>query len=1020
MAETGRLPTDPQPPEVPETEVSLESLASSAPAPAPALEARFGDPRPLGQGGLGVVSALRDRLLGRTVAQKRLRAQGAPDPRRADRLWREARITAELEHPGVIPVYDAGLDAAGGPWYTMRHVQGQTLAQAIAAAQGLEGRLRLLGRLLAAAETLAYAHARGVLHCDVKPSNILVGPFGETLVIDWGMARAREGGDRSGSDYLSTNDLGGTPAYMSPERLRGAQPDAADDGWALGAILYELLTGASPARPDEGAPGWTERLVAGASLPGMPRDLLAIALRALAAAPADRYPDAGAFAHDLRTWTEGRFVHAHRYSAREALTLLARRHRTPLLLTTLALVGVAAAAAVGWSSTRAAAEEARIAAASATEARTLAERRLARLALARAETAIREERWAEAEVLAAAGLGWVEDGLARGLLWESGLRPRARLVREETIPRRCEGLSLREDGGAALCLEPDGISAWTLDPPRQRWRRDEPARQALFAGERALVETFGLSWSLLDSLGAPLRFTWRAEGAPTPGTLHVGSGGDQVAFAIDYDWHMQDLVSGAVTRRRLCADEPITGLALGDDLAVLLYTCGRHGPLVNAQGVARDLDGAEPNLLRRSPAGDRALMGRRDQTLDLLDRAGVWLGSIPGSLRDAREIAWSGDGTLAAITGDDPGVWLVAPDALQSLGRLPARRGRLAGTSQSAILLSAVEGETTRLSAWSAADRADGGLFQSEVGLADACLSPDGARVAGARADGRLQVWGADGAPRWSARWQSRVLKSCAWSPDGRLLAAAGMDDHAVRLFDGETGQERARLETPAAVRALAFAHGGAHLVVSVYTQGYAVFDVVSGQRLRLERADHEVWSLDALEDGSALVALTFSGTLLRYAAERAALQPVTKVEGGAGLAISPRLVAVGVPGEGRIVLLHPATGARLGELVTAEPVSGDLSLSPDGRWLAAGGSDGWLRVWDLQDHSLRVAVRAGAARVPVARFGGAGRWLLSAGWDGTLRLYPTAPLSWTAERWQREVFARWGLGAEELLDVAG
>ena len=214
------------------------------------------------RGGLGRVVRAVDKRLGRTVAVKELLRH--TDSNEA-RFLREALITARLEHPGIVPVHEAGRWPNGDPYYVMKLVEGRTLKELIAERATMRDRLGLLPHVIAVADAVGYAHSEGVIHRDVKPSNIIVGAFGETIVVDWGLARDRkrdlpeeeEGaagpGASSlprGSGPLSTvsGKVVGTPAYMSPEQARGEVVDERADVYAIGAVLYELLAGTRAAR----------------------------------------------------------------------------------------------------------------------------------------------------------------------------------------------------------------------------------------------------------------------------------------------------------------------------------------------------------------------------------------------------------------------------------------------------------------------------------------------------------------------------------------------------------------------------------------------------------------------------------------------------------------------------------------------------------------------------------------------------------------------------------------------------
>ncbi len=261
----------------------------------------------IGRGGMGRVVQAVDRQFSRSVAIKELSGPGGKNAR--IRFAREALVTGNLEHPGIPPVYARGVRPNGTPWYAMRLVRGRTFAAALATTSTLESRLALLPALIATAHTLGYAHSRGVIHRDVKPDNIVLGPFGEAVLLDWGIAKARgfsigdEGESPAPSSATHTlhGAVMGTPQYMAPEQARGEDVDERTDVFALGALLYELLTGRSPyggtdarevlALAITAAPAPVATLQADA-----PPELIAVCERAMSAAPAGRYANASAVA----------------------------------------------------------------------------------------------------------------------------------------------------------------------------------------------------------------------------------------------------------------------------------------------------------------------------------------------------------------------------------------------------------------------------------------------------------------------------------------------------------------------------------------------------------------------------------------------------------------------------------------------------------------------------------------------------------------------------------------------------
>ncbi|MGD0527361.1 MAG: bifunctional serine/threonine-protein kinase/formylglycine-generating enzyme family protein [Polyangiaceae bacterium] len=217
---------------------------------------RYSAQEMLGWGGVGHVTAARDRVIRRTVALKSLKRAYADDPSVAARFVGEARITAQLEHPNIVPVYDLGATDDGQPYYTMRVVKRRSLRDVLSTPLRKAWPLvRMLGVLVQVSRALAYAHSRGVLHRDVKPDNVLLGDFGEVYLADWGLAKLSPTtsleihGDGSTPPGAGSHS-GGTPGYMAPEAVLHEEPDHRSDLFALGVILYEVLVGQEPFRGD--------------------------------------------------------------------------------------------------------------------------------------------------------------------------------------------------------------------------------------------------------------------------------------------------------------------------------------------------------------------------------------------------------------------------------------------------------------------------------------------------------------------------------------------------------------------------------------------------------------------------------------------------------------------------------------------------------------------------------------------------------------------------------------------------
>ncbi len=317
----------------------------------------------IARGGMGRIRVARDRRLGRVIAVKEILVKVGDAARRFER---EARITARLQHPSIVNLHEAGVWPSGEPFYTMKLVTGRSLDEVILEAKTLDERLALLPNVLAVADAMAYAHGERVIHRDLKPKNVLVGGFGETVVIDWGLAKdladpsvalVSAGGpfrDASAGNEGMTCDgeVMGTPAYMPPEQADGQSVDERADVYAIGALLYHVLSG----HPPYSGSSSIDVLVAvmhgppvslAVRQPGIPPDLLAIVERSMARAPEGRYPTAGQLAQDLRRFQTGQLVGAHRYSVRQLMRRWLRRHRTAVsvaAVATLVLVVLGAVA----------------------------------------------------------------------------------------------------------------------------------------------------------------------------------------------------------------------------------------------------------------------------------------------------------------------------------------------------------------------------------------------------------------------------------------------------------------------------------------------------------------------------------------------------------------------------------------------------------------------------------------------------------------------------------------------------
>jgi len=311
----------------------------------------------IARGGMGRIFEGWDPRHQRKVAIKLLLHRSASMARR---FAREASITARLQHPAIVPVYDSGVSASGEPFYAMKLVDGRSLADAVGDCASFQERVALLPHIVAITDALSYAHAYRVIHRDLKPSNVLLGAHGETVVIDWGLAKELdeahhdEGDSEAEPAALTITVAGaalGTPRYMPPEQARGEAVDERSDVYALGALLYHVLAGLPPYEGASRDDALTQvkagppRPVATVE-PRVPADLAAIVAKAMARAPDDRYATATEMAADLKRFGAGQLVSVHSYTLGALVRRWAARHAAPLAVATILLLVLASVAGV--------------------------------------------------------------------------------------------------------------------------------------------------------------------------------------------------------------------------------------------------------------------------------------------------------------------------------------------------------------------------------------------------------------------------------------------------------------------------------------------------------------------------------------------------------------------------------------------------------------------------------------------------------------------------------------------------
>ena len=883
----------------------------------------------IARGGMGRIVSAEDRRLGRPVAIKEVLPGG---PEAAARFEREALTTARLQHPAIVNVYEAGRWPDGAPFYAMKLVSGRPLDTLVASMAGFDQRLALLPNVIAVVEALAYAHAAGVIHRDLKPANVLVGSFGETVVIDWGLAKSigsaetvavcdgatRPAALADDAQLTAAGVVIGTPSYMAPEQARGAEVDARTDVYALGAILYHVLAGE---RPFQGASSLDvlRRVLAGPPppieqrVPTVPSDLAAIVHKAMAPAAADRYPTASELAADLKRFQTGQLVSAHRYSRADRVRRFVRRHRAVIAVVSAAslLLTVMAVASVQ---------------------RIRRERSQAVTARAEAE--------AQRNALLLSG--------ARSL---ASRDPGAALALLRQYPQGADGWP------ALRAIASEARTAGLPQTIHRLFEEDIGGVDALPDGRLAAVTWSGRTLALLDprSGGVHLHES-PARTCRSSGFAHVAAsldGTHLVTTGCDAQLVLWDTRDG--TSRVLGIGDlrwPVSGLAW--------YRDGRR-LLVSGHGAAMvDTTSGEARIFERAAFSDVPTVSpdMRWGVLPVSDDSDHWscrlLDFARGSARtflSCWRAVFSDDGTRLAVGHLDGTVELVSlpGGASRTLTGHDGVVGALAFTSDRRGLVTGADNGTLRI--WDLPTGTSRVVRGHQAALQNLSLSPDGVTIASTDLDGEVRLTKTttgEGRIVRHGLGRGAALPQVAFTPDGATLAVAGSGGHLV-LFpvpaaDGRTLCERGPVAIAGQLDALAFSLDGLSL---------ATADRSGVVRL---------WSIDG--HGPRLLGR-----------HRSRVRAVRFLFGG-------RLASAGDDG---VRLWDPQDGSS----TVLSPTSASLDASADGRWLALAGEHG-VDVLEVGGGGRFTIGSPGGGLVEVRIAADAAR-VLGRLRDGTLRLWTVA-----------------------------
>jgi WD40 repeat protein len=1035
---------------------------ASAPSPGVSLPIddpeRYRDATEHARGGLGRVVRARDVRLGRTVAVKELLKKSPI----AEQLFvREALITARLQHPGIVPVHEAGRWPSGEPYYVMKLVQGRSLKEVIGTRKTLAERLGLLPHVITVAEAIGYAHSEQVIHRDIKPANVVVGDFGETVVVDWGLARDGkrdvpevdlELGDQSGSGESRTSTVSGkvigTPQYMPPEQARGDIVDQRADVYALGALLYETLTGQPPyAGPD--SQSILAQVVAGPPrpivelAPGLSTDLQAIVAKAMCRDVRDRYSSGKELAEDLKRYQTGQLVTAHTYRTRDLLGRWLQRHRGQVAV---AAFGSLLMIAIAIGFVRRIVEERNTARRESVRAETAlsaASERQQQLVMLQARTSLRRDPTATVAWLKTYPEDAPDQGELPTLLAEALAAGVARHVWNEKD--WVYDAAFSPDGrSVALASKSGDVRLYGVagGEPRSIGHHEGGVYTIAFSPDGSILATGGIEGAIV---------LWDVASAKRLRTLSAKSGQiKQMTFSADgkrllseaerttgFEW---DLTTGASRELRpIDADmfwvavsprdwsRALVAPAHGD----LLIADGRGvRPLAKLGGVAVHI--AVSNGGRFGVVHDGANVMTVDMSTGALRTLAPYAGHVG-------RISFTEDDSKIAVGGDLHDVLVIE----LATGKVQTLRGhfdqvyQVAFTRDGSRLLTSSDDSTARV--WDLAHGGSRVLRGHDDDIFMAHFSPDETMVITASADRSVRLWQLASAELQVLGGSGGIVTDMAMSGDGARVLVTEEPERATEwnLATGEArtlyaGTSRAKARYPL------IAPTGRHVAVAHDTDAGADL-YVDGVKSTLPARDDRVTTGAFTADGSVLYTGAKNGVVRRWdigsgaATDRLLLDGTDTVwelipvpgKDQVVASIGQDVVLIGGDGQvlaranlgsrsgkyctkghgavdragtrfalnrcdGTIALWSPGTGV----MVDVEDIGfwgSALTFSNDGRRLLGGMADRSVRMWDAGTGKLVATLRGHTDYVTSIALSPDGNRLASSSYDRTLRVWDLA-----------------------------